>query len=383
MPDLEKKMMEADEEILQWVNMAQEEAIILSADREVEPITKEIAEEDQALEPLNTDQADSDDELVKINAVTLDDRLDARHRNFSEAEDQKWQDPSYDTATHERDFTFEGWDVIPDDERPAGVVASAPVVEDEKELDIDELEAVVSEEVIEVDEGFQDADEGQAEAFDDDDDDLAVVGSFKVIKDDGPTARGDPVPMDVDSESKDTKGKSKAGQSSSKSVSHASVHEVEAQGQTGEEGHAEAQAQEDWRSAWTEEGGIRHLGVFLRSGSCLDCEPDNMIGIPSRNVEGGRLGSISHAMSDYLRGHRLFHRRPSPDIRRSVSMDFRSLVRHLQGDFPHLKDRKSLWSSKIPPCAGSASRCSYSYGTLKWTPCRIRAIQGHRQFLVE
>ena len=26
---------------------------------------------------------------------------------------------------------------------------------------------------------------------------------------------------------------------------------------------------------------------------------------------------------------------------------------------------------------------SFSYGTLRWTPVRIRAIQGHRQFLVE
>ena len=38
--------------------------------------------------------------------------------------------------------------------------------------------------------------------------------------------------------------------------SHASVYEVEAQGQAGKEGHAEAQAQEDWRSAWTEKGGV-------------------------------------------------------------------------------------------------------------------------------
>ena len=56
MPDLEKKMVEVDDEILQWVGMAQEEAI-LSADREVEPIIKDIAAEDQALEPLNADHA--------------------------------------------------------------------------------------------------------------------------------------------------------------------------------------------------------------------------------------------------------------------------------------------------------------------------------------
>ena len=55
--------------------------------------------------------------------------------------------------------------MIPEDERPAGVVASDPVVAEEKDLDLDELETVVSEEVIEVEEDFQDADEGQAEAF--------------------------------------------------------------------------------------------------------------------------------------------------------------------------------------------------------------------------
>ena len=68
MPDLETKMIEVDDKILQWVGMAQEEAI-LAADREVEPITKDIAEEEQALEPLNADQADSDDEVVKIKAI--------------------------------------------------------------------------------------------------------------------------------------------------------------------------------------------------------------------------------------------------------------------------------------------------------------------------
>ena len=194
MPDLQEKMEEADEEILQWVGMAQEEAI-LSADREVEPITMDIAEEEQALEPLNADQADSDDEMVKVKAITLDDRLDARHRNLDEREDQQWQEPSYGSDSHERDFTFEGWDVIPEDERPAGVVASDPVATVEKDLDLDELETVVSEEMeeIEVEEEFQDADDGQAEGFVDDDDDLAVVGSFEVIPDDAePTARGGP-----------------------------------------------------------------------------------------------------------------------------------------------------------------------------------------------
>ena len=69
MPDLETKMAEVDNEIPQWVEMAQEEAI-LSADREVEPITKDIAEEEQVLEPLKADQAD---EVVKIKAITVDD----------------------------------------------------------------------------------------------------------------------------------------------------------------------------------------------------------------------------------------------------------------------------------------------------------------------
>ena len=39
----------------------------------------------------------------------------------------------------------------------------------------------------------------------------------------------------------------------------------------------------------------------------------------------------------------MFHRRPSPEIRRSdLSMDFNSLIRHLQGDFPHLKEQEVL-----------------------------------------
>ena len=51
MPDLETKMVEADEEIMQWVFQSEEEAIA-TADREAEHIIKEIGEEEQALEPL-------------------------------------------------------------------------------------------------------------------------------------------------------------------------------------------------------------------------------------------------------------------------------------------------------------------------------------------
>lgn len=55
---------------------------------------------------------------------------------------------------------------------------------------------------------------------------------------------------------------------------------------------------------------------------------------PDRRVDSGRLSAISHSMSDYLKD-RLFHRRPSPEIRRSdLSMDFKALVWHLQGDLP-------------------------------------------------
>ena len=90
-------------------------------------------------------------------------------------------------------------------------------------------------------------------------------------------------------------------------------------------------------------------------------------------------------MSDYLRGHRMFHRRPSPEIRRSdLSMDFFSLVRHLQGDFPHLKEQEVLMVVKNSPMRRFRVQVnSMSRGNLQWTPVRIRAIQGHRAFLVE
>ena len=83
--------------------------------------------------------------------------------------------------------------------------------------------------------------------------------------------------------------------------------------------------------------------AFTSAQDLVWTEPGSMVGIPSRRVDCGRLSAISHSMSDYLRGHRLFHRRHSPEIRRSdLSMDFKALVRHLQGDFPHLREREVL-----------------------------------------
>ena len=228
------------------------------------------------------------------------------------------------------------------DERPAGVVASDPVVDEEKELDLDDLETMVS---VEVEEEFQDADEGQAEAFiDDDDDDLAVVGSFELVQDEAePSARGDPVPMDVDDEST-------AGQSSSKSAS-AGAAPPTSKSKPKKKAMPKPEKKAMPKMQKTGEvHGPRHnpkkeqfdTTVFTSAQDLAWLEPENMAGIPGRNVEGGRH-AISHAMSDYLRGHRLFHRRPSPDIRRSdLSMDFQSLIRHLQGDFPHLKEQEVL-----------------------------------------
>lgn len=135
MPDLEQKMAETDEEI--WQCVLQAEAVTTTAAWEVEPMIKEIAEEDQALEPMNIANADSDDELVKIKAIAVDDRLDARRRIFSEHPGQKWQDPSY--APEEEDLEFTGWDLVPEAKRPPRVVASNPIVEEEKELDLDDL----------------------------------------------------------------------------------------------------------------------------------------------------------------------------------------------------------------------------------------------------
>ena len=63
-------MAEADDEILNWVLQAEEEATA-SADREVEPLVKYIAEDEQILEPMNLDHADSDDEMIKIQAILV------------------------------------------------------------------------------------------------------------------------------------------------------------------------------------------------------------------------------------------------------------------------------------------------------------------------
>ena len=90
--------------------------------------------------------------------------------------------------------------------------------------------------------------------------------------------------------------------------------------------------------------------AFTSAQDLVWTEPGSMVGIPSGRVDCGRLSAISHSMSDYLRGHRLFHRRHSPEIRRSdLSMDFKALVRHLQGDFPHLREREVLMAMKNSP----------------------------------
>ena len=124
---------------------------------------------------------------------------------------------------------------------------------------------------------------------------------------------------------------------------------------------------------------------FATAQDLVWIEPDNMAGVPVRKVDYGRLSSISHAMSDYLRGHRLFHRRPSPEIRRTdLSMDFKALVRHLQGDFAHLREEEVLMVVRNSPMRRFRVQVNgLSSGKLRWTPVRIRAIQGHRAFLVE
>ena len=123
---------------------------------------------------------------------------------------------------------------------------------------------------------------------------------------------------------------------------------------------------------------------FTSAQDLVWIEPDNMAGVPMRRVDYGRLSSISHAMSDYLRGHRMFHRRPSPEIRKTdLSMDFRALVRHLQGDFAHLREEEVLMVVRNSPMRRFRTLNSLSSGKLRWTPVRIRAIQGHRAFLVE
>ena len=198
MPDMEKVMLDADVEIFNWVLQAEETATA-TTNREVEPLVKEIAEEDQALEPVHQDNADSDDEIVKVKALTLEDRLEARRLGLSEEPDQDWQDPSYEADNKEEQFT--GWDMVEDDKRPPGVVASDPINEADDEFDIDELETVASVEIIEEEE-FHDVDEGQAEGIDDDDDDdmavISKISSLDAFGSKDADARVDPEPMDVD-----------------------------------------------------------------------------------------------------------------------------------------------------------------------------------------
>jgi hypothetical protein len=46
----------------------------------------------------------------------------------------------------------------------------------------------------------------------------------------------------------------------------------------------------------------------------------------------------------------IWNDRPSPEIRRSdLSMEFKALVRHLQGDFPHLREQEVLMVVKNSP----------------------------------
>ena len=412
-PDPEKLMLDADVEIFNWVLQAEESATA-SADREVESWLRDIPEEDQALEPMHHDNADSDDEAVKVQALTMDDRILARRKGLSEEHDQEWQDATY--AAEDEDEDFKGWDLIEDDKRPPGVVASDPVHEEEKELDLDDLETVASVEIVDEEE-FHDAEEGQAEPIDDDDDDdMAVIDKVSSMQASKSDARGDPEPMDVDdqgnkmvqSTASAKTWKTEMAQSSSsaktwktemaQSTSSAKTWRTDttAAASAGatpsdptsklkpkkkampkrlkvvDEGHGPSAEQFD-------------TSKFASAQDLVWIEPDNMAGVPVRKVDYGRLGSISHAMSDYLRGHRLFHRRPSPEIRRTdLSMDFKALVRHLQGDFAHLREEEVLMVVRNSPMRRFRVQVNgLSSGKLRWTPVRIRAIQGHRAFLVE
>ncbi|CAL1131539.1 unnamed protein product [Cladocopium goreaui] len=412
-PDPEKIMLDADIEIFNWVLQAEENATA-SADREVESWMRDIPEEDQALEPMHHDNADSDDEAIKVQALTMDDRILARRQGLSEEHDQEWQDATY--AAEDEEEEFKGWDLIEDDKRPPGVVASDPIHEEEKELDLDDLETVASVEIVDEEE-FHDAEEGQAEQIDDDDDDdMAVIDKVSSMQASKSDARGDPEPMEVDdqgnkmvqSTASAKTWKTEMAQSSSsaktwktdmgQSTSSAKTWRTDttAAASAGatppdptaklkpkkkampkrlkvvDEGHGPSAEQFD-------------TSKFATAQDLVWIEPDNMAGVPVRKVDYGRLSSISHAMSDYLRGHRLFHRRPSPEIRRTdLSMDFKALVRHLQGDFAHLREEEVLMVVRNSPMRRFRVQVNgLSSGKLRWTPVRIRAIQGHRAFLVE
>ncbi|CAL1138042.1 unnamed protein product, partial [Cladocopium goreaui] len=412
-PDPEKLMLDADVEIFNWVLQAEESATA-SADREVESWMRDIPEEDQALEPMRNDNADSDDEAVKVQALTMDDRILARRKGLSEEHGQEWQDATY--AAEDEDEDFKGWDLIEDDKRPPGVVASDPVHEEEKELDLDDLETVASVEIVDEEE-FHDAEEGQAEPIDDDDDDdMAVIDKVSSMQASKSDARGDPEPMDVDDQ-----GNKMVQSTASAKTWKTEMAQSSSSAKTWKTEMAQSTSSaKTWRTDTTaaasagatppdptsklkpkkkampkrlkvvDEGHVPSAEQFDTSkfASAQDLvwiEPDNMAGVPVRKVDYGRLGSISHAMSDYLRGHRMFHRRPSPEIRRTdLSMDFKALVRHLQGDFAHLREEEVLMVVRNSPMRRFRVQVNgLSSGKLRWTPVRIRAIQGHRAFLVE
>ncbi|CAL1159046.1 unnamed protein product [Cladocopium goreaui] len=318
-PDPEKLMLEADVEIFNWVLQAEESATA-SADREVESWMRDIPEEDQALEPMHNDNADSDDEAVKVQALTMDDRILARRKGLSEEHDQEWQDATY--AAEDEDEDFKGWDLIEDDKRPPGVVASDPVHEEEKELDLDDLETVASVEIVDEEE-FHDAEEGQAEPIDDDDDDdMAVIDKVSSMQASKSDARGDPEPMDVDDQgnkmvqstaSAKTWKTEMAQSTSSAKTWRTDTTAAASAGATPpdptsklkpkkkampkrlkvvDEGHGPSAEQFD-------------MSKFATAQDLVWIEPDNMAGVPVRKVDYGRT---------------------------DLSMDFKALVRHLQGE---------------------------------------------------
>ncbi|CAL1141768.1 unnamed protein product, partial [Cladocopium goreaui] len=396
-PDPEKLMLDADIEIFNWVLQAEESATA-SADREVESWLRDIPEEDQALEPMHHDNADSDNEAVKVQALTMDDRILARRKGLSEEHDQEWQDATY--AAEDEDEDFKGWDLIEDDKRPPGVVASDPVHEEEKELDLDDLETVASVEIVDEEE-FHDAEEGQAEPIDDDDDDMAVIEKVSSMQASKSDARGDPEPMDVDDQ-----GNKMVQSTASAKTWKTEMAQSSSSAKTWKTDMAQSTSSaKTWRTDTTAAASAgatpsdptsklkpkkkampKRLKVvdeghgpsaeqfdtskFASAQDLVWIEPDNMAGVPVRKVDYGRLGSISHAMSDYLRGHRMFHRRPSPEIRRTdLSMDFKALVRHLQGDFAHLREEEVLMVVRNSPMRRFRVQVNgLSSGKLRWTP---------------
>ena len=184
----------------------------------------------------------------------------------------------------------------------------------------------------------------EVEAIEEDGDDIAVVSgiSFEVVG----GCTGDPEPMDVYEEDLN-KAKSsgifsgKAGKSSSASASAGATPPML---KSKSKAKPEKKAMPKLKVVDEGHGPSRQEfdTSILSPGSRVD-RAGQHVGVPIRKVDYGRLSAISHSMSEYLRGHRLFHRRPSPEIRRSdLSMD---LVRHLQG----LPTPRSSWLSENPP----------------------------------